>query len=86
MDAEVRGAVLPREIARRQQTLLAVGDEDLPCLETNLMLKATIPSAGLWVCPNTGHAINLEEPGAFNAQVQEFFSAAERGSWPARAA
>lgn len=66
--------------------LLAVGDEDLPCLETNLMLKAAIPSAGLWVCPNTGHAINLEEPGAFNAQAQSFFSQAERGAWPAHRA
>jgi pimeloyl-ACP methyl ester carboxylesterase len=73
-----------RFAAMRTPTLLAVGDEDLPCLETNLMLKAAIPSAGLWVCPNAGHAINLEEPGAFNAQVQDFFSAAERGSWPVR--
>lgn len=69
----------------RTPVLLAVGDEDLPCLETNLMLKAAIPSAGLWVCPNTGHAINLEEPGAFNAEVQAFLSAAERGTWPVRA-
>lgn len=64
--------------------LLAVGDEDLPCLETNLMLKDAIPSAGLWVCPNTGHGINLEEPAAFNAEVQAFFAAAERGAWPIR--
>lgn len=61
--------------------LLAVGDEDAPCIETNLMLKAVIPSSGLWICPNTGHAINLEEPAAFNAQVENFFSAVERGSW-----
>ncbi|MCA6108043.1 alpha/beta fold hydrolase [Bradyrhizobium cenepequi] len=61
--------------------LLAVGDEDKPCLETGLMLKTTIPAAGLWVCSNTGHAINLEEPAAFNAQVEAFFSAVERGSW-----
>ncbi|CAN5336980.1 alpha/beta hydrolase [soil metagenome] len=61
--------------------LLAVGDEDAPCIETNLMLKAAIPTAGLWICPNTGHAINLEEPAAFNAQVESFFSAVERGSW-----
>ncbi|MDE2361306.1 MAG: alpha/beta hydrolase [Hyphomicrobiales bacterium] len=70
----------------RTPVLLAVGDEDAPCLETNMMLKAAIPSAGLWVCPNTGHAINLEEPAAFNAQVQDFFSAAERGTWPTRSA
>ncbi len=64
--------------------LLAVGDEDGPCLATNLMLKQAIPGAGLWVCPNTGHAINLEEPAAFNAQVDAFFSAVERGRWPSR--
>ncbi|WOH63679.1 alpha/beta hydrolase [Bradyrhizobium sp. BWA-3-5] len=61
--------------------LLAVGDEDKPCLETSLMLKSTIPGAGIWVCPNTGHAVNLEEPAAFNAQVEGFFSAVEGGSW-----
>ena len=61
--------------------LLAVGDEDIPCLETNLMLKSALPNAGLWICPNTGHAINLEEPAAFNAQIESFLSAVERGSW-----
>jgi pimeloyl-ACP methyl ester carboxylesterase len=69
----------------RVPVLLALGDEDEPCLETNLMLKQAIPTAGLWICPNTGHAINLEEPAAFNAEVQAFFSAVERGSWPSRA-
>jgi len=61
--------------------LLAVGDEDVPCLETNLMLKSSLPNAGLWICPNTGHAINLEEPAAFNAHVESFLSSVERGSW-----
>jgi pimeloyl-ACP methyl ester carboxylesterase len=68
----------------RIPVLLAVGDEDEPCLETNLMLKRAIPSCGLWICPNTGHAINLEEPAAFNAEVHAFLSAVERGSWPSR--
>jgi pimeloyl-ACP methyl ester carboxylesterase len=61
--------------------LLAVGDEDEPCLETNLMLKSALPDAGLWLCPNSGHAINLEEPAAFNTHVESFLSAVERGSW-----
>jgi pimeloyl-ACP methyl ester carboxylesterase len=64
--------------------LLAVGDEDVRCLETNLLLKSTLPNAGLWICPNTGHAINLEEPAVFNAQVESFLSAVERGSWRRR--
>jgi len=61
--------------------LLAVGDEDVRCLETSLMLKSALPNAGLWICPNTGHAINLEEQAAFNAQVESFLGAVERGSW-----
>lgn len=64
--------------------LLAVGDEDVHCLEANLMLKSSLPNAGLWICPNTGHAISLEEPAAFNAQVESFLSAVERGSWRRR--
>lgn len=64
--------------------LLAVGDEDEPCLDINLFLKRTIPSSGLWVVPRTGHAVNLEEPAAFNAAVQSFLSTVERGRWGAR--
>jgi hypothetical protein len=61
--------------------LLAVGDEDVRCLETNLMLKSTLPNAGLWIRPNTGHALNLEEPFTFNAQIENFLDAVERSSW-----
>jgi pimeloyl-ACP methyl ester carboxylesterase len=50
--------------------LLAVGDEDVRCLETNLMLKSAFSNSALWICPNTGHAMNLEEPAAFNVQVE----------------
>lgn len=64
--------------------LLAVGDEDEPCLDINLFLKRTIPSSGLWVAPRTGHAVNLEEPAAFNAAVQAFLSTVERGRWDVR--
>jgi len=64
--------------------LLAVGDEDEPCLDINLYLKRTIRSSGLWIAPRTGHAINLEEPAAFNAAVQAFLSTVERGRWSLR--
>lgn len=68
------------EFAKMQiPVLLMAGDEDAPCLETCLFLKKTIPNAGLWICPHTGHSVNLEEPGAFNAMVQEFFRAVEHG-------
>jgi pimeloyl-ACP methyl ester carboxylesterase len=63
----------------RTPVLLIVGDEDEPCLQTTLWLKKTLPNAGLWVCPNSGHAINLEEPAAFNRTVEEFFTAVKQG-------
>jgi pimeloyl-ACP methyl ester carboxylesterase len=65
-------------------TLIIVGDEDDPCLEASIFLKRTIPTAGLFIQPRTGHAINLEEPAAFNREVQEFFSTVERGRWGRR--
>ena len=61
--------------------LLVAGDEDEPCLETTLWLKKTLPNAGLWICPNSGHAIHLEEPDAFNRSLDEFFHTVERGRW-----
>src|SRR5207247_678004 len=53
----------------RSPMLLLAGDEDEGCLETVLMLKRTIPSAGLVILPQTGHTANLEEPEVFNAAV-----------------
>ena len=65
-------------------TLVVTGDEDEPCLEPDLYLKRTIPSAGLWVLPRSGHTINLEEPDAFNRGVAEFHAAVESGAWGLR--
>jgi pimeloyl-ACP methyl ester carboxylesterase len=61
--------------------LLIAGDEDEPCLETTLWLKRTLPNAGLWISPNSGHAVNLEEPAAFNRMMGDFLSAVEHGRW-----
>ncbi|HTV90931.1 MAG TPA: alpha/beta hydrolase [Stellaceae bacterium] len=65
-------------------TLIATGDEDEPCLEPSLMMKRTIPTAALVVFPNTGHALNLEEPDLFNRTLAEFFHQVENGRWPRR--
>lgn len=65
----------------RLPVLLIAGDEDEPCLETTLWLKKTLPNAGLWISPNSGHAINLEEPDAFNRAIEGFLSAVEHGCW-----
>jgi pimeloyl-ACP methyl ester carboxylesterase len=63
-----------RELSALQiPVLLISGDEDEPCLETNLWLKKTLPNAGLWISPHSGHAVNLEEPDTFNRTVEDFF-------------
>ncbi len=65
-------------------TLVVVGDEDEGCLEPDLMLKRTIPSAGLLVLPRTGHTINLEEPEAFNRAIADFLATVDAGRWGRR--
>jgi pimeloyl-ACP methyl ester carboxylesterase len=76
---------LTDELARVSvPVLVLVGDEDEGCLEPALMLKRTIPTAGLAVLPPTGHTANLEEPDVFNRAVDTFLSSVARGSWHAR--
>ena len=65
-------------------TLVVNGDEDEPCLDAGLFLKRTIPGAGLWVLPRTGHTINLEEPALFNRGVADFIAGVEAGAWGLR--
>jgi pimeloyl-ACP methyl ester carboxylesterase len=65
-------------------TLIMTGDEDDPCLEPALLMKRTIPTAALVVFPNTGHALNLEEPALFNQSCDDFFHQVESGRWPRR--
>ncbi|RVX38802.1 pimeloyl-ACP methyl ester carboxylesterase [Nonomuraea polychroma] len=65
-------------------TLIMTGDEDEGCLEPDLMLKRTIPTAGLAVLPRSGHTLNLEEPDLFNRTVGDFLAAVERGAWGRR--
>ena len=64
--------------------LILAGDEDEPCLDPALFLKRTIATSGLAVFPQSGHAINLEEPDLFNRTVLDFLTAVESGSWPTR--
>jgi pimeloyl-ACP methyl ester carboxylesterase len=65
-------------------TLIVAGDEDEGVLETDLMLKRTIPRSGLVVLPKTGHVTNLEEPELFNAHVERFLAQVDNYRWPAR--
>jgi pimeloyl-ACP methyl ester carboxylesterase len=65
-------------------TLLMIGDEDEPCIDTNVFLKRTIPGAGLVTFPKAGHLINLEDPTAFNAAIDKFHKAIDDGLWHLR--
>jgi pimeloyl-ACP methyl ester carboxylesterase len=65
-------------------TLIMTGDEDEPCLEPALFLKRKIATAGLVVMPKSGHAINIEEPDAFNRAVLDFLTAVDAGRWSRR--
>ena len=76
---------LTAEMARIQvPTLLMAGDEEEPCLEVCLLMKRTIPTAGLALLPCSGHGINLEEPALFNRLLEDFFHQVEAGRWSAR--
>lgn len=61
--------------------LILLGDEDEVCWEGSLLLRRSIPFAGLHVFPRSGHALQLEEPDAFNRAVLDFFTAVEQGRW-----
>ncbi len=65
-------------------SLIVNGDEDDHCLQPGFYLKRTIPAAGLFVVPKTGHTINLEEPEIFNRCVADFLGRVERGRWAPR--
>ena len=67
-------------------TLIMLGDEDDPCVEPSIFMKRCIPSSGLVMFPQSGHAINLEEPDLFNRTLQDFLTAVETGSWATREA
>lgn len=64
--------------------LVMTGDEDEPCIEPSVLIKRTVPKAGLVVFPKSGHGINLEEPEMFNRHVDEFLHQVEAGRWDAR--
>jgi len=68
----------------RVPTLIMAGDEDEPCLAASLYLKRAIPSAGLALLPNTGHALNLEEPDLFHRLVDDFVHQVDAGRWSLR--
>ena len=77
-------ALVDRIAAIDVPVLVLTGDEDEPCLEPSLLLKRAIPKAALAVLPNSGHAINLEEPALFNRLLGDFLHQVDSGRWQAR--
>jgi pimeloyl-ACP methyl ester carboxylesterase len=65
-------------------TLVLNGDEDEACLEPGLLLKRTIATAGYQVVPNSGHALNLEDPKLYNDVIRWFIDTVTRDAWPTR--
>jgi len=70
--------------AVRTPVLILAGDEDEGSLEPSLMLKRTIPTAGLQIFAQTGHTLNLEEPDLFNEAVGRFLKMAGEARWRSR--
>ncbi len=75
MEDEIRAIKVP--------ALVVAGDLDTPCIHPSIYLSKTMRNAGLCILPKTGHTVNLEEPGVFNAQMEAFIAAVEAGSWRA---
>lgn len=70
--------------AARVPMLVVTGDEDWPCLLPGVFIKRICPTAALLVIPNSGHAVNIEEPAAFNTALADFLTQVDAGRWPIR--
>jgi pimeloyl-ACP methyl ester carboxylesterase len=76
---------LQRALSRLKVPLHMVsGDEDNNCLEPGIFIKRVCTSAWLTVVPNTGHAVNVEEPEFFNRITAEFLAQVDSGRWRPR--
>ena len=76
---------LERGLRRLRVPLLVIaGDEDDACVAPGVFMKQVCPSARLWICPGTGHAVNAEEPELLNHMLLEFFLLVESGRWRPR--
>ena len=60
-------------------SMIVTGDDDARCLAPGLFMKNLIAGSRLFVLPNTGHVLNLEEPELFNTVLQEFLDDVEAG-------
>jgi pimeloyl-ACP methyl ester carboxylesterase len=54
--------------------LVVAGADDKPFLAATDYMAAKIPGARKAIIPNAGHAVNIDQPAAFNEAVEEFLS------------
>jgi pimeloyl-ACP methyl ester carboxylesterase len=65
--------------AMRIPTLVVLGGDDEGCKKPSHFLQETLPGARLEILPNTGHAVNIEEPEKINRLIAEFVGGVEAG-------
>jgi pimeloyl-ACP methyl ester carboxylesterase len=58
-------------------TLVVLGGDDAGCTKPSHFLQETLPGARLEILPNTGHAVNIEEPAKVNQLIVEFVGGVE---------
>ena len=71
LEEEIRAIPVP--------SMIVTGDDDARCLVPGLFMKKLIAGSRLFVMPNTGHVLNLEEPELFNTVLCEFMADVEVG-------
>ena len=76
---------LERALAKLKVPLhIMSGDEDNNCIDPSVFIKRVCPSACVTIVPNTGHAVNIEEPDLFNRLTAEFLAQVDSGRWRSR--
>ncbi len=55
-------------------SIVLAGAEDEPFLNATDYMAAKIPGAAKVIIPNAGHAVNIDQPAAFNAAMLEFLA------------
>ncbi len=55
-------------------SLIISGDHDVITLEHTVLIYKNIPTALLWILPNSGHGTLVEHKDEFNKKVDDFFT------------
>jgi pimeloyl-ACP methyl ester carboxylesterase len=82
--AEFAGMLAEHSSTGSSLTMRGVQKRRPSLYDPGLLMKRTIPSAGLVVLPNSGHTINLEEPDLFNQACEAFLHRVTAGRWALR--